>query len=125
MTDNARELSMGEMRDICEYDSIRLRTTVPYPPAAGERMIRGLANVVRPMLPTRACRAEAFSTAMYVRNRMPTKALEMYPLRDDVQREVGSCGFACVRSADGVNAVGGLRVGLQASEEQLRYGRVR
>jgi len=29
MTDNARELSMGEVRDICEQDSIKLYTTVP------------------------------------------------------------------------------------------------
>ena len=28
-TDNMRELSMREMRDICERDSIKLRTPVP------------------------------------------------------------------------------------------------
>jgi len=28
MTDNARELSMGEVRDICERDGIKLYTTV-------------------------------------------------------------------------------------------------
>jgi transposase InsO family protein len=34
MTDNAQELCMGEMRDICERDGIKLHTTVPYHPAS-------------------------------------------------------------------------------------------
>ena len=29
MTDNTRELSIGEMRDICECDDINMRTMVP------------------------------------------------------------------------------------------------
>jgi len=33
MTDNTRELSMGEVRDICEQDGIAPHTTVPYHPA--------------------------------------------------------------------------------------------
>jgi hypothetical protein len=33
MTDNADELSKGEMRKICEEEGTRLSTTVPYHPA--------------------------------------------------------------------------------------------
>jgi len=53
MTDNARELSMGEMCDICERDSIKLHTTVPYHPASNgvaERAIGVLTATVRAML---------------------------------------------------------------------------
>ena len=53
MTDNARELSMGEVRDICERDGIKLHTTVPYHPASNgvaERTIGVLTNAVRAML---------------------------------------------------------------------------
>ena len=44
MTDNARELCMGEMHDVCERDGIKLHTTVPYHPVSNgvaERAIWG------------------------------------------------------------------------------------
>jgi len=47
MTDNARELSMGEMRTICDEEGIRFSTTVPYHPASNgiaERAIGVLTN---------------------------------------------------------------------------------
>ena len=50
MTDNARELSMGEMRELCEREGIKLNTTVPYHPASNgvaERSIGVLTNIVR------------------------------------------------------------------------------
>ena len=50
MTDNARGLSMHEMRDICKRDSIKLHFTVPYHPASNgvaKRMIGALTNAVR------------------------------------------------------------------------------
>ena len=53
MTDNARELSMGEMRDICERDSIKLHSTVPYHPVlnrVAERAIGVLTTAARAML---------------------------------------------------------------------------
>ena len=34
MTDNTCELSMGEMRELCERKGIRLNTTVSYHPAS-------------------------------------------------------------------------------------------
>jgi transposase InsO family protein len=36
MTDNARELSIAEVRDICEQDGVKLQTTPPYHPASNE-----------------------------------------------------------------------------------------
>jgi len=53
MTDNARELSMGEMRDICERDGIKLHLTVPYHPVSNgvaERTIGVLTTAARAML---------------------------------------------------------------------------
>jgi hypothetical protein len=53
MTDNARELAMGEVREICERDGIKLHTTVPYHPASNgvaERTIGVLSGAVRAML---------------------------------------------------------------------------
>ena len=52
MTDNTRELSMGEMREFCE-EGIKLHTTVPYHPASNgvaERTIGILTNAARAML---------------------------------------------------------------------------
>ena len=34
MTDNARRLSMGQMREICETEGTTLSTTVPYHPTS-------------------------------------------------------------------------------------------
>jgi len=83
LTDNARELSMGEMRDICEQEGIKLHTTVPYHPASNgvaERTIGVLTGAVRAMLKDSGLPdslwAEAFVTAAYVHNRTPTRALE-------------------------------------------------
>ena len=82
MTDNAGELSMGEMRELCEQEGIKLHTSVPYHPVSNgvaERTIGILTNIVRAMLHDcsllRSLWAEAFKTATYVRNRTPTKAL--------------------------------------------------
>ena len=82
MTDNARELSIGEMRDICERDGIKLHTTVPYHPASNgvaECAIGVLTAAAHAMLhdaglPEKLW-AEAFSIATYLRNRTPTRAL--------------------------------------------------
>lgn len=66
-----RELSMGEMHDICEYDDTKLRTAVPYRPTSSwvaGQMIGVLTNAVRTTPATRACWMDAFRTA-----RTPTK----------------------------------------------------
>ena len=55
MTDDARELSMGEICDICEHNGIKLHPMVPYRPSSkgvAERRIRVLTDAVRAMLPT-------------------------------------------------------------------------
>jgi len=83
MTNNACELSMGEMRNICERDGIKLRTTVLYHPApngVAERAIEVLPAAARAMLHDAGLPqilwAEAFSTATYLRNRTLTRALD-------------------------------------------------
>jgi hypothetical protein len=83
MTDNAGELSKGEMHKICEEEGIRLSTMVPYHPASNrvaERTIGVLTGAVQAMLHDTGLPkflwAEVFSTAAtYVHNRTPTKAL--------------------------------------------------
>ena len=82
MTDNACELSMGEMRKLCEREGIKLNTTVPYHPASNgvaERAIGVLTNSVRAMLHNsglpRYLWAEVFNTATYVHNWMSMRAL--------------------------------------------------
>jgi len=50
MTDNARELCMGEMREICERDGIKLHMSVRYSPESNgvaERTIGVLTGAVR------------------------------------------------------------------------------
>jgi len=82
MTDNACKLLIGEMRDICERDGIKLHTTVLYHPASNgvaERAIGVLAAAAHAMLhdaglPEKLW-AETFSTVTYLRNRTPTRAL--------------------------------------------------
>jgi len=83
MTDNARELSMGEMRNICEREGIKLYTTIPHHPASNGvagRTIGVLTGVVRAMLRDSGLSdtlwAEAFVTAAYVHNRTPTRVLK-------------------------------------------------
>jgi len=82
MTDNARELCMGEMKEICEKEGIKLHTLVQYSPESNgvaERMIGVLTNVVRAMLHNSGLPkflwAEAFNAATYVHNRTLTKVL--------------------------------------------------
>jgi len=83
MTDNARELSMGEMRNICEREGIKLHTTIPRHPASNGvagRTIGVLTGAVRAMLRDSGLSdmlwAEAFVTAAYVHNRTPTRVLK-------------------------------------------------
>ena len=83
MTDDARELCMGEMRDLCDWEGIKLHTIVPYHPAsngAAERAIGVLTGAVRAILYGSGLPgsmwAEAFNTAAYVHNRMPTRVLK-------------------------------------------------
>jgi len=83
MTNNARELSMGEMRNICERDSIKLQTTVPYHPVSNgvaDCAIEVLTAAARAMLHDAGLLqklwAEAFSTATYLCNRTPMRALD-------------------------------------------------
>jgi len=71
------------MRDICKRDSIKLHTTVPYHPASNgvaERAIGVLTATARAMLHDtglpKKLWVEAFSTATYLRNRTPTRALD-------------------------------------------------
>jgi len=80
--DNVHELSIGEMCDICERDSIKLHMTVLYHPAlngVAKRAIGVLTVAAHAMLhdaglPEKLW-AEAFSTATYLCNRTPTRAL--------------------------------------------------
>ena len=49
MTDNAHELSMGEMCELCKRKGIRLNTMVPYHPASNgvaEQAIGVLTNIM-------------------------------------------------------------------------------
>ena len=82
MTDNAHELSMGEMHELCKCEGIKLNMTVPYHPASNgvaEWVIGVLTNSVRAMLHDSGLPkylwAEAFNTATYVHNRTPMRAL--------------------------------------------------
>jgi len=83
MTDNTHKLLMGEMCEICERDGIKLHMTVPYHPASNgvaECAIGVLTATARAMLHNaglpKKLWAEAFSTATYLRNRTPTRALD-------------------------------------------------
>jgi hypothetical protein len=83
MTDNAHELSMGEMRTFCETEGIRISTTVPYHPASNgiaKRMIGVLTGAVWAMLHDsglpKSLWAKAFNTATYMRNRVLTGVLD-------------------------------------------------
>ena len=53
MTDNAHELSMGEMCELCERGGIKSNATVPYHPTSNgvaERAIGVLMDIVRTVL---------------------------------------------------------------------------
>ena len=82
MTDNARKLSMGVMREICEKEGIRLNTMVPYHPVSNgiaERAIGVRTSAAQAMLHDSGLPqylwAEAYNTVTYVHNRTPTRAL--------------------------------------------------
>jgi len=107
MTNNARELSMGEMRNICKHDGIKLCTTVSYHPTSNgvaERAIEVLTAAAHAMLHNAGLPqilwAEAFSTATYLRNRTLTRALDrltpfelLYGMKPDLAdlRTFGDC----------------------------------
>jgi len=79
MMDNARELSMGGMRQTCEQEGIKLHTSVLYSPESNgvaERTIGLLTNAVHAMPhdsghPQVLC-AEAYNSAKCAHNRTPT-----------------------------------------------------
>jgi len=79
---NARELSMGGMRQTCEQEGIKLHTSVRYNPESNgvaERTIGVLMNAVHAMphdsgLP-QVLYAEAYNSARYAHNRTPTRVL--------------------------------------------------
>ena len=82
MTDNARELSMGGMRQTCEQEGIKLHTSVLYSPESNgvtERTIGVLMNAVLAMLHDsglpQVLWAEEYNAATYVHNRTPTRVL--------------------------------------------------
>ena len=83
MMDNAQELCMGEMWDLCVQEGIKLHTSVPYHPVSNgiaKRAIRVLTNMVQAMLRDSGLPgslwAEAFITAAYVHNRTLMKVLK-------------------------------------------------
>ena len=80
LMDNACELCLGKMGDLCKQEGIKLHTMVPYRPASNgvaERTIRVLTSVVRVTLrDPDYLWAEAFSVATYVHNRTSTRVLE-------------------------------------------------
>ena len=72
MADNARQL-YGEMKVICEQEGITLHTSVRYSPESNG-VAKERSELHDSSLP-KLLRAEAFNTATYVHNRIPTKAL--------------------------------------------------
>ena len=82
MTDNARELSMGGMRQTGEKEGIKLHTFVRYSPESNgvaECTIGAFTNAVRALLHDsgfpQVIWAETYNAATYVHNRTPTRAL--------------------------------------------------
>ena len=89
MTDNAREPSMDEMRELCGREVIKSNTIAPYHPASNgvaERAIGVLTNIVRAMLHDfglpKFLWGEVFSTATHVHNKTPTRALDGLTLHE-------------------------------------------
>ena len=121
MADNTRKLLMRDICDICECDVIKLRTTVSCSRESNgvvRQIIRVLTNSVCAILPTRACRAEAFSIVAYVRNRTPKKALDRRTpckMSFDMKSDLADLRALIVTPTVRCNAVCGLWVGLQAS----------
>jgi len=83
ITDNAHELSMGKICEICEGDSIKLHTTVLYHPASNgeaKHAIGVLTAAAHAMLHDASLPeklwAEAFSIATYLHNRTSMRALD-------------------------------------------------
>ena len=116
-----REIMTDNTRDICECDGIKLRTTISCSRESNgviRQIIRVLTNSVCAILPTRACRAEAFSIVAYVRNRTPKKALDRRTpckMLFDVKSDLADLRALIVTPTVRCNAVCGLWVGLQAS----------
>ena len=82
-TDNGGEYVSSEFGDYLRSEGIRHERTIPKTPeqnGVAERMNRTLVEAVRPMLADaklpHSFWAEAVSTAIYLRNRSPTKALK-------------------------------------------------
>jgi len=82
MTDNARKLSMGETRQFCEEEEIKLHMSVQYSPESNrvaEHTIGVLTNTVRAMLHNLGLPmflwAEAYNTVTDLHNRTPTRVL--------------------------------------------------
>ena len=81
--DNARELCMGEIHELCIREGIKLYTTILYYPASNgvaEQAISMLTNTVRAMLRdlglARSLWGKAYMSAAYVHNRTPTNVLK-------------------------------------------------
>src|SRR5882757_4515829 len=116
MTDNARNLCMGDMQDTCKREGIKLHTSVRYSLESNgiaERTIGVLTSSVRAMLHDSGLPkflwAEAFNTATYVHNRMPMKALggltpyeALYGVKPDVShlRAFGAAPCAVVEPSE-------------------------
>ena len=83
MFDNAKELTAGGMKEMCDERGIHIITSVPFSPSSNgvaERLVGVATSATRAMLrdsglPFRFW-AEAMATFMYLRNRTPTSANE-------------------------------------------------
>ena len=82
MTDNVCKLSMGETRQFCEQEGIKLHTSVQYSPESNgvaEHMIGMLTNAMHAMLHNLGLPmflwAEAYNTVTDLHNRMLTRVL--------------------------------------------------
>lgn len=82
-TDNGREYLSPEFQDYLKIKGIKHELTVPYSPrqnGVAERMNKTLVESARSMIAharlLKAYRAEAISTAFYLRNRMPTASIK-------------------------------------------------
>jgi len=105
MTDNSREQSMGEMRDICQREGIKLNTAVPYHPTSN-----GVAERTR--RPTNALRAILHESGLpnalwaepvqhsYIRVQQDTKESteRAYPMGSSLLRKTRRRALACIRA---------------------------
>ena len=103
LTDNARELSQGEMRRICEEAGIKLNTTIP------PRMaLRNVSSEYSPMRSARCCTTQACPKLSGRRSSIRRHTFETgrlrcsegaYAIRDGLRCEAGPCALARVRCA--------------------------